>query len=90
MTFEEFWSKRIELGSDPYFVKESELARFVWNAAKEDSKPIVEAYFVEQYHGGVDFSYRALSGLKFGDRLYHFQTKGLAEIWALNNGYRLK
>lgn len=89
MSFEELWRKRVELGLNPY-CSDFDLAKFFWDAAKEDSKVLVSSRFVETYHGGVDFSYWDLCNLPYGVKRWHFPSKSTAEKWAVDNGYRVK
>lgn len=57
---------------------------FAWNAAKEESKPIAKIDWVEYHNGGLDLSYWSFHGCR-----WHFDTKGEAEYWAIENGYRV-
>lgn len=87
MTFEEFWQSRYSLPICPRCTRSE--AEIIWNAAKEDSKPAVKTVFVECFHGGVDFSYYKLVGLKANDRVWHFTYEFQAQQWAIENGYRI-
>lgn len=93
MTFEEWFKSVCKNWSDQLAFSEmsqTEAMELAWNAAKEDSKPAVKAYFKETFHGGIDFSHWLLSPLKPGDKQWHFPCKEDAEKWAIENGYRVE
>lgn len=90
MTFEEFWRKRVEMGLDPYCTSDIELARFVWNAAKEDSKPLADIFYVDYLCAGVVKNGGPYWTVRGTSATVIVQTKEEAEEWAIKNGYRIE
>lgn len=90
MTFEEFWRKRVEMGLDPYCTSDIELARFVWNAAREDSKPVADILYVDYPCTGFTRNgNKPFWSVRNTGATVIKQTKEEAEEWAINNGYRI-